>query len=395
MPLDGAAPGRAGGTPARERQRPPRPRAADEPAAAQGLRRPRPGLHAVLARRRHGRRAPRRARRAFHGGREHRPPGLPDPHLRARVEGGARRPWCSRSGRSPTAATRIGSRRSAHGAGAFGPVHFGGHTYSLKVHEFRKVIELPRRSPQRFEIALDIHPGDERDREALEAQRLAPRRPARDRPRPARVPRLRAGIGRGVLRRAGHLRGDEQRLVQRPHRALPGVRPPRPRAGHRLQREPARRRGAAGLHRPRRGRGGGGTDRRGLRGTTAAPRAPSRRRTSTRTPCCPASSRKRGSALERRNRRPAAGPEELHADGARADSRVPARPDGRASWRSRSCRTRLLWEDETDPTVGPAAAGAGRRAGDGVRPHGGRVLPDRHPGRPRARVPRRGRGRST
>ena len=60
--------------------------------------------------------------------------------------------------------TTIGAWR-----GAFGPVHFDGHTYSLKVHEFRKVIELPRRAPQRFEIALDIHPGDEGDREALEA----------------------------------------------------------------------------------------------------------------------------------------------------------------------------------------------------------------------------------
>ena len=111
----GAAPGRAGGAPARERQRPPRPRAADEPAAAQGLRGPRPGLHPVLARRRHGRRAPRGARRAFHGGREHRPPGLPDPHLRARIGRRCARPRCSRSGRSPTPATRIGSRRSALG----------------------------------------------------------------------------------------------------------------------------------------------------------------------------------------------------------------------------------------------------------------------------------------
>jgi hypothetical protein len=63
----------------------------------------------------------------------------------------------------PDRFTTIGAWR-----GAFGPVEFDGHTYSLKVHEFRKVIELPRRSPQRFEIALDIHPGDERDREALE-----------------------------------------------------------------------------------------------------------------------------------------------------------------------------------------------------------------------------------
>ena len=60
--------------------------------------------------------------------------------------------------------TTIGAWR-----GPFGPVSFGGHTYSLKVHEFRKVIELPRRSPQQFEIALEIHPGDDRDRTALEA----------------------------------------------------------------------------------------------------------------------------------------------------------------------------------------------------------------------------------
>ena len=55
----GAAPGRAGGRPAGEHQRPPRPRAADEPAAAQGIRGPRSRVHPVLARRRHGRRAAR------------------------------------------------------------------------------------------------------------------------------------------------------------------------------------------------------------------------------------------------------------------------------------------------------------------------------------------------
>jgi hypothetical protein len=51
--------------------------------------------------------------------------------------------------------------------GPFGPVEHGGRSYGLKVHEFRKFIELPRRSPHRFEVALDIHPGDERDLEAL------------------------------------------------------------------------------------------------------------------------------------------------------------------------------------------------------------------------------------
>jgi hypothetical protein len=51
--------------------------------------------------------------------------------------------------------------------GPFGPVEHGGRTYGLKVHEFRKFIELPRRSRHRFEIALDIHSGDERDLVAL------------------------------------------------------------------------------------------------------------------------------------------------------------------------------------------------------------------------------------
>jgi hypothetical protein len=52
--------------------------------------------------------------------------------------------------------------------GAFGPVVDDGRTYGLKVHEFRKVIELPRRVPETtFEIALDIHPGDAKDRDAL------------------------------------------------------------------------------------------------------------------------------------------------------------------------------------------------------------------------------------
>jgi hypothetical protein len=53
--------------------------------------------------------------------------------------------------------------------GSFGVIEREGRTYGLKVHEFRKVIELPTKVPFRFEIALDIHPGDDRDRESLEA----------------------------------------------------------------------------------------------------------------------------------------------------------------------------------------------------------------------------------
>jgi hypothetical protein len=57
----------------------------------------------------------------------------------------------------------------ASGRGTFGPVDAGGHRFGLKVHEFRKVFELPQRTGLAFEIALDIHPGDSRDRDALSA----------------------------------------------------------------------------------------------------------------------------------------------------------------------------------------------------------------------------------
>jgi hypothetical protein len=47
--------------------------------------------------------------------------------------------------------------------GAYGPVVFGERTYGLKVHEFRRFARLPEEVPARVEVALDIHPDDERD----------------------------------------------------------------------------------------------------------------------------------------------------------------------------------------------------------------------------------------
>jgi hypothetical protein len=47
--------------------------------------------------------------------------------------------------------------------GAYGPVQHGTTTLGLKVHEFRKLIDLPQRAAATFEIALDIHPADARD----------------------------------------------------------------------------------------------------------------------------------------------------------------------------------------------------------------------------------------
>jgi hypothetical protein len=53
--------------------------------------------------------------------------------------------------------------------GPFGPVTHGGKTYGLKCHQFRRFIEMPRCSRQPFEIALQIHPADQKDSDALRA----------------------------------------------------------------------------------------------------------------------------------------------------------------------------------------------------------------------------------
>jgi hypothetical protein len=47
--------------------------------------------------------------------------------------------------------------------GPYGPVEYRGARYGLKLHEFRKFVELPDRAPGRFELALDIHPAEEHD----------------------------------------------------------------------------------------------------------------------------------------------------------------------------------------------------------------------------------------
>jgi hypothetical protein len=51
--------------------------------------------------------------------------------------------------------------------GPYGPVRHGDTTFGLKVHEFRKFIELPQRAAQTFEIALNIHPADAKDLDSL------------------------------------------------------------------------------------------------------------------------------------------------------------------------------------------------------------------------------------
>ena len=50
----------------------------------------------------------------------------------------------------------------------FGRLEHDGRTFGMKLDEFRKVVELPRRTGERFELALDIHPAEKPDIELLE-----------------------------------------------------------------------------------------------------------------------------------------------------------------------------------------------------------------------------------
>lgn len=62
----------------------------------------------------------------------------------------------------PLGFTTVGTLR-----GPFAPVQHGGRTYALKIHELRKFVTLPQRVEPPFELAMSIHPGDEKDRQAL------------------------------------------------------------------------------------------------------------------------------------------------------------------------------------------------------------------------------------
>lgn len=51
--------------------------------------------------------------------------------------------------------------------GAYGPVEHCGRTLGVKAHEFRKYLDLPGRVAQRLELALDLHPADDADRNRM------------------------------------------------------------------------------------------------------------------------------------------------------------------------------------------------------------------------------------
>jgi hypothetical protein len=71
--------------------------------------------------------------------------------------------WPVADSPEPRRFTTIGSLR-----GGFGPIEHEGTTLGLKVHELRKFVEIPEHLPElTFEMALDAHPSETRDLDAL------------------------------------------------------------------------------------------------------------------------------------------------------------------------------------------------------------------------------------
>jgi hypothetical protein len=70
--------------------------------------------------------------------------------------------WPVARGEGGGAFTTVASWR-----GAYGPVEYRGEVFGLRVHEFRRFVELPRRTGREFRLALDIHPADAKDCELL------------------------------------------------------------------------------------------------------------------------------------------------------------------------------------------------------------------------------------
>jgi glycosyltransferase involved in cell wall biosynthesis len=63
-----------------------------------------------------------------------------------------------------TAYTSVGAWR-----GPYGRLEYRSKLYGSRVHAFRRLLQLPRLVAPRLEVALDIHPADERDRALLTA----------------------------------------------------------------------------------------------------------------------------------------------------------------------------------------------------------------------------------
>ncbi len=70
--------------------------------------------------------------------------------------------WPPTQAEDPNRLTTVGTWR-----GPYGPIEHEDRRFGLKVHEFRRFVELPHRAVQRLELAMAFGPGDQTDRTLL------------------------------------------------------------------------------------------------------------------------------------------------------------------------------------------------------------------------------------
>ena len=127
--------------------------------------------------------------------------------------------WWPRSDVPGESFTTIASWR-----GAYGPVEFQGKSYGLRVHQFRRFVDLPGLTGRPFELALAIHPSETRDLALLSDKGWSlvdPRIVAGD------PLAYRSYIGRSLAefsRGERPVRPESRRLDQRSEPLLPGER---------------------------------------------------------------------------------------------------------------------------------------------------------------------------
>ena len=115
--------------------------------------------------------------------------------------------------------------------GPFAPIEYEGVTYGLRVHEFRRFAELPRRSAEEFEVALDIHEAETADLELLAANGWRLADPAVAAGDPWAYRDYVQGSKAELMVAKGMYVTEPQRLDQRSQHLLPRERPARGGAG--------------------------------------------------------------------------------------------------------------------------------------------------------------------
>ena len=158
---------------------------------------------------------------------------LHHPDLRARLDHDAAAGRARRLAGRAAPPGRCASPASRAGAAPYGPIDFEGQRYGLRVHEFRRFADLPRRDGRPVRARARHRPGERRRRARCCETRLGLVDPSAVAATPSRYRRFIQGSRAELMVAKGMYVDTAQRLVQRAQHLLPRQRPAGARPGHR------------------------------------------------------------------------------------------------------------------------------------------------------------------